>query len=82
MSENQARRVAVEFTILGADHATIVKRATELWQRYIGDPTVTLPFDTEFNVTTENVTGDDTGNVLAVEWAATVIIRQRGSNYS
>jgi hypothetical protein len=82
MNENQARRVAVEFTIRGANHAEITKRATTLWRTYLGEEDATLPFDTEFNVTTGEIVGDHAGNIMSVEWEATVIIRQRGSNYS
>lgn len=82
MSETQARRVAVEFTIVGAHQAEIVERATILWRQFLGDDEAVLPFDTEFNVTTGRIVGSESGEIVSVEWEATVIIRQRASNYS
>jgi hypothetical protein len=83
MSDNQARRVAVEFVVGGTSHNEIMKKAADLWRLYLDDPDAALPFDTEFNVTMSEVTaGGTTGDILNARWEATVIIRQRGSNYS
>lgn len=82
MSETQARRVAVEFTVDGGNHTQIVEKATRVWREYIGDAEAVLPFDTEFNVTAAHTVNAVDGTLISVEWEATVIIRQRGSNYN
>lgn len=80
MSTSQVRRVALDFVVEGSSHESIVKQATERWRSYMSDPEAELPFDTECYVTeSEAVVADDMK--LHVTWSATVVIRQRGSNY-